>query len=114
MTLLAAALNKTRKGRQDVSAFAALIETPANLAVGFKLPANAELVVATTSVLASTTKLLDCGDRSLYASAGAANSKHHIGWMEASVNVKKASGAPGTVSLYIRDGMGVLFKVAQG
>jgi len=105
---------RDRKQRQDVTEFDALVATPANLATGFNLPANAELYVSTSSVVAVNTKLLDCGGRSLYVGPGVAGLKHHIGYYERSENVKKAAAAPGTVSVYIRDGIGKLFKIAEG
>jgi hypothetical protein len=100
-----------QRRRQDVSAFKALISTPGNLTTGFALPGNADCYVSTTSVLAATTKLLDCGTRQLGAKASVANKKNSIGHLERGHTVIKHSGAPGTVSLYIRDGAGRLLKV---
>lgn len=113
MTLLRAALQAVRE-RQDFVAFKAMIETPADLSVGFDMPANAELYVSIDEELEETTHVLDCGQREINARAATANVYHHIGWFERAVNVQKAAGAPGVVSVYVRDGIGGLFKIAEG
>lgn len=100
-----------QRTRQDIKAFKALITTPGSLITGFNLPANADLYVSTTSVLAVTTLLVDSKGRALGAPAGAANKVYHIGWFERGRNVIKHAGAPGTVSLYVRNGLGKLFKI---
>lgn len=100
-----------QRKRQDISAFAALIRTPGVLATGFNLPANAECYIGTSSVLAATTVLLDAGVRALGAPASAANVAHSVGRLSRGVHVAKHSGAPGTVSLYVRNGAGKLFKI---
>lgn len=117
MTILAAALTsarKSRKERQDITAFNALFETPGDLAAGIVLPANVKLYVSTSSVLAATTVLLDVGGVDYGAPAQAANVKYHTGSFEKDVTVAKKAGAPGTVSVYAMDGLGVLRKFGEG
>lgn len=104
---------RERKERQNVSAFSALIDTPGDLATGVVIPAEADVYVSTSSVLASTTHLLDVADREIGAPAAPANEAHHIGRLHRGSVVEKAAGAPGTVSVFVRDGMGSLFKFGQ-
>lgn len=104
-----------RQQRQDFRKFQALIATPGNLATGgVVLPSNADIYVSTSSLLAASTLLVDADARSLGAPAGAAAATHHIGWFERAVKFVKHSGAPGTVHIYIRNGLGHLFLIGQG
>lgn len=106
---------RRQKARRDFSAFAALVDTPGNLVTGVVLPAAADVYVSTTSVLAAATNLLTVAPaRPLGAPAGAAGAKHHAGRLGATAAVSKAAGAPGTVSLYVRDPAGVPRLIAQG
>lgn len=104
---------KKRRERQNLSAFAALIATPGNLVTGVVIPAESDVYVSTSSTLASTTHLLDVGDREIGAPAAVANKAHHVGRLHRGSMVEKAAGAPGTVSVYVRDGTGVLFKFGE-
>ena len=114
--MLAAALDlvRARKERQNFSAFAALMASPANLVTGFYMPANAELYVSSSSVLTSATALITVNARSLGAKTTIANLKRHVGWIEQMKHVVKASGAPGTVRVYVRGPAGALTKIAEG
>lgn len=101
-----------QRERQDFSAFKALIANPGNLATGFKLPARAELYISSSTLLAAATVLITANSRNLGAPAGLpANQKHHVGALDRGVRVAKAVTAPANVSVYIRDGMGYLFKI---
>jgi hypothetical protein len=115
---LANALQEERRARQDNHAFAALTAAPGDLVVGFALPANAEVYVSTSSVLVVTTALINVekpgGTRDLHAPASAAETTHHVGRLERGVNVVKAVGAPGTVSVYMRNALGRLIKIGEG
>jgi hypothetical protein len=104
-----------RSDRQDFKKFAALIKTPGNLVTGVSLPANGQIYVSTSTLLASSpTILVNAGTRALGVSSGPANATHHVGKLSRAVNVVKAAGAPGTVKLYVRNGLGKLFLIAQG
>lgn len=108
-------VRRRQKARRDYSAFAALLDTPGNLVTGVTLPAAAEVYVSTTSALLATTNLLTVAPaRALAAPAQAAGAKHHAGRLGATAAVSKAAGAPGTVSLYVRDPAGVPRLIAQG
>lgn len=106
--------SEARRERQDLSAFAALIATPGDLSTGFVLPANGDLYVACSDALVATTVLVDVGTRELGNAPSAAGRANHIGWFERGVNVVTHLGAPGTISLYIRSGLGVLLKIGEG
>ena len=105
---------RRQNGRRALSEFSALIDTPGNLATGVKLPAPAFIVVSTTSALVANTKLVSIGARDLYVPPQAAGAYRSLGMFQASKTFTKAAGAPGTVSLYVRDGVGALHKIAQG
>lgn len=114
MALLGYALNtyRNRKEREEFAAFAALVASPA--ALPFVLPANATLAVSTSSVLAATDTLIAADGIDYGAPAGAANAKHAIGFFGRNTTIAKAAGAPGTVSVYVRDPAGALRLIAQG
>ena len=109
-----AARYRLRRARQDFDEFSALVVTPGNLVTGVKLPANAVLYVSTTGVLASATALVTVAGGARGAPAGAANRRNNVGLGEAGSTVLKAGGAPGTVSLYVRNPAGKVVKIAQG
>lgn len=114
MLLHALQLARRQRARRDLKQFDALIATPGNLATGVSLPANADLHVSTSSVLATVTLLVDANAAELGVRAGAANRTHPVGWFGRDVVVKKHTGAPGTVSLYVEDAFGGLIKIAEG
>lgn len=114
MLSLAQYLRQRRKLRENLTAMAALIETPADLGDGVQLPAGAELALSYSSVLATATVLIEANDRSIGLQAGAANAKHTIGWFEKGVTLTKAGGVAGVVSVYVRDGFGVARLIAEG
>lgn len=103
-----------RRDRQDFRAFKTLIATPGDLVAGFKLPANGYFYISTTSALGAITPLLVARTHTLSAPIGAANRVQPIGYLEKAWNVVKAGGALGTVSLFVRNGMGKLIKIGQG
>ena len=106
--------HRRRKGREELKTFAALITTPANLVTGFRLPGNADVVISTSSVLAVSTALIVIGTHTLGSPAAAANAKYHVGYFETGKLVSKAGGAPGTVSVFVRDALGKTYLIAQG
>jgi hypothetical protein len=103
-----------RKARQDLSRFDALIASPGNLASGFALPGNGRLHVSTSAALGVADALVEVGDRTLSIRSGAANRVCSIGYFEHGKIAIKASGAPGVVSLYVEDGLGVPILIGQG
>jgi hypothetical protein len=106
-----------RDQRQDFKKFKSLITTPANLVTGFKLPANGQIHISTTSVLAASTVLVTAtGEtvRQLGARSGPAGQTQHVGKLSRATNVVKAGGAPGTVKVYVANGFGHLYLIAQG
>lgn len=117
MTMLAVALfnaRKSRKERQDITAFNALVAAPGDLAAGVVMPANVQLYVACDEALADVTALLTIKGVDYGAPASDAGDLFHVGWIEKDVTVTKKTGAPGTVSIHAMDGIGVLRKVAEG
>lgn len=46
--------------------------------------------------------------------ARVANDPYHIGYMYRATRMVKHAGAPGTVKLFVRRGLGHLFLIAQG
>lgn len=102
-----------RKERQNVSAFKALRAANGSLTTGVRLPAGATLHVSTTAALGASTGLVRAkASRTLGAPAGSANAKHRIGYFEQDVVIDLAPSAVGTVSLYVEDAAGKLFKIA--
>lgn len=105
---------RARRERQDIRKFRALIATPGNLATGVTLPANAQVYVSTTSALAARTVLITVNDVDKYSPIQAAGRRDLLGFVQRGRVVKKKVGAPGTVSVYVQDGLGKLHKIAQG
>lgn len=106
-----------RARRQDFAKFKSLIATPGNLNTAIFLPANGTFSLSITSVLASATILIDVvgpSNRAIGNPAGAANAGNRIGQLEHSSSVKKRLGVSGTVSLYVHNGFGRRFLIAQG
>jgi len=103
-----------RRERQDLSKFRALIATPGDLAAGVTLPANATVYVSTTSALVASTALITVNDADRFSPIQAANRRDLLGLVQRGRVVKKKVGAPGTVSVYVQDGLGKLRKIAQG
>lgn len=107
-----------QRERENFTKFKALIAVPGDLASGVSLPANADIYIASSSALVATTLLVDAvgseGTRNLAAPISSASDPHHVGRLYRATTIKKHTGAPGTVSAYMRDGMGVLFLIAQG
>jgi len=100
--------------RLNFARFKARIAAPGNLATGFALPGNGYFYISTTSVLGANTNLLTVGSRTLAAPAGIANKTQPVGYLTRGRTVTKAGGAPGTVRLFVRNGMGKLIKVGEG
>lgn len=100
--------------RIDFARFKARIAAPGNLATGFVLPGNGYFFISTTSVLAANTGLLTVGARTISAPAGITNKTHPAGYLEKGKTVIKAGGAPGTVRLFVRNGMGKLIRIGEG
>lgn len=107
-----------QRERENFKKFKALIATPGNLVSGVSLPANADVYVSSSSVLAAVTLLVDAigpeGTRNLGVPISVANDPHHIGRLYRATTVKKHTAAPGTVSVYMRNDLGHLFLFAQG
>lgn len=117
MTILMRALQqlRRRKARQDLAEFASLIDAPGNLATGVVLPANAHLRASVAALLAAPTVVIDVsGGREIGLPAGASGKVSRVGYFEASRTITKAAGAPATVSVYVEDGFGTLYKIAEG
>lgn len=107
-----------QRERENFKKFKALIATPGNLTSGVSLPANADIYIASSSALAAVTLLVDAvsseGTRNLGAPISVAGDPHHIGRLYRATTIKKHTAAPGTVSAYMRNGLGHLFLIAQG
>ena len=114
MSLLGYALNaqRHRKERENFAALAALVASPA--ALPFVLPASVTLAVSTSSALGAADTLIDADGIEFGAPAGVANAAHVIGYFGCNTTIAKAAGAPGTVSVYVRDPAGALRLIAQG
>lgn len=102
-----------QKRRQNVLRFAALIANPGNLAAGVVLPANANLFVSSSDVLAAATPLVQVKGAARSA-IGAAGAVRPAGYAERNQTVLKAPGAPGVVTLYVEGNFGKPIKIAQG
>lgn len=102
------------RDRADLAKFGDLIATPGNLVVGVSLPANCTLFASTSSVLAVASVAIDINARTVSLPIGAANAVHKFGGVERGRRITKATGAPGTVSVYIADGFGKPILIAQG
>lgn len=104
-----------RKGRQRESAFAALVATPGDLTAGVALPLAAPLVVASDAELTDVTALLETSRGAvLHAPAGAAAARWPVGTQDAGVTITKHADAVGTVSVYVKAGLGRLLLIAEG
>lgn len=114
MLRLEQANNQRRIERQNFTAFAALIAAPGALGAGVPLPARGDVHVSTSSVLAAVDALVTVNAVDYSAPAGAAGAVHRLGSFRSGATVAKASGAPGTVSVYVRDPAGALHKIAEG
>lgn len=100
-----------------------MIATPGSLATGVVLPAMGDLFVSTSAALVAPQALLEMPavvvngvstQRKPGGKAGAAGTLTHVGRIGATTAIKKTAGAPGTVSLYVRDTAGALHVIAQG
>lgn len=108
--------NKQRE-RQDFDRYRALIATPGDLApgVGITLPANGDLYVSLTSGQLATAVVLSVGDRDIGAPALTAGQRYNVGRFERGATIEQAGSVDsGELSLYVRDGLGTLFKIAEG
>lgn len=116
----AALLYKRRKAREDFTSFAGLIATPGNLATGVALPAGAALYASRSVATLATTKILD-----VKAAGGTLVAEQHLGTVAADAPywvgharedlvLVKAVGLAGTLRVYVRNGIGTLFKIAEG
>lgn len=103
-----------RKDRQDFRKFKALIASPAALGSGLTLPANAQIYIASAVLLAAPTVLVDANGRHLGAPAAAAGAQWHIGKLSRGVVITKSVSAPGVVRIYVRNGLGHRYLIAQG
>lgn len=106
-------LRRKRRERQNVTAFAALIDTPGDLAAGVVFPANGVMYVSCSQELTDTTVLLEIKEVEYGAPALPADEAYNVAFVEKDVTVTKAAGAPGVVSIFIRDGVGALFKIGE-
>lgn len=109
---------QVQRDRENFTKFKTLIAVPGNLVSGVSLPADADIFIASSSLLAVTTLLVDAvsseGTRAMGSPARPAADPYHIGRLYRATNVTKHASAPGTVSVYVRNGMGKLFLIAQG
>jgi hypothetical protein len=104
-----------RVSLKNAQAFAALVAAPGNLATGFQLPAAADLWASSSGIHAVVKPMITANTtRTLSGDVGAANVKHHVGYFERGVTVKKAAGAVGTISLYFKDWHGDFHLFGQG
>lgn len=112
-----------RKERENFGHFAGLISAPGDLVAGVTLPAACDAYLATDAILAAPTALVELRarvvnststQRKLGGRAGAAGTRTHVGTLEGGLQVKKTAGAPGLLSLYVRDPAGVTHKIAGG
>ncbi len=104
-----------QRERQNFVRYKSLIATPGNLGTGVTLPADGYFYLSYSAVLASATVLVTANTtRDIGAPAEAANTQSPIGKLSRGVVVKKKTGVVGTVKLYVRDGLGRRFLIAQG
>lgn len=104
---------RSRRRRRDLDAFEPLIATPSAFPV--TIPANAEVFASYSLAFAVTTHIVTInGDREMHASARAANVPVSLGSLTRAHVVTKNAALGGTVRLYVRDGIGKMFKIAEG
>ena len=108
--------SKERRGRaQEVSAFKALVATPASLGscgvgaslTAFRLPANATLGISLNAITTNAHISTTCSNGKTLASQGGASGLFQkLGWYERSrtITINRLSGCPaGTLTLYVLD-----------
>lgn len=105
---------RKRKLAQDLSKFLGLVGAPGDLAAGIVLPANATLYAMSDAVLATPAAVVTINNKPYFLGAGLANVTHLLQYAECSATVKKAAGAPGTITLFVEAGLGKLVRIAQG
>lgn len=116
----AALLHKRRQAREEFRFFAGLIAAPGNLVAGVPMPAGAMLYAARSTALVATTKVLTVNatggalvlERFLPVSA--AETPRALGYAREDLVLFKAAGLTGTLRVYVRNGVGKLFKIAEG
>lgn len=106
---------RTKQERMNFDRFESLIAAPGNLVTGITLPAGAKLYVSSTSALAAVTPMISANATDVNVPATATvGLQQSVGYHSKDRLIKKAVGAVGTVSLYVQNGLGTLFKIAQG
>ncbi len=116
----AALLVKRRQLREDLSAFRSLIAAPGDLTAGVPMPAGAMLYGARSTALLATTKVLTVrapGGTLIteqHLPVSAAETPRWLGYVREDLVLFKATGLTGTLRVYVRNGVGKLFKIAEG
>lgn len=100
-------VRKNRRLRQNLSAFGAVIKTPATGIL--TLPASAHLYVRSAVATGATTEALSVGDRTLSAPPLRAGQVFELGWFERGSQVEVLNG----LELLITAGLGRYVVVAQ-
>lgn len=104
-----------KRERQNFDLFRALIAAPGDLSAGVVLPANADLYVSLAGgAVAQTHVATDAYGRDYYVPVLAAAETFHIGRFLRGNTLEAAAGiSAGQLSLYIRDGVGKLYKIGE-
>lgn len=114
-----------RRAAQDLSAYKALVASPADLGSaaaeaaldGFTLLANAEVAVSIDAATDPGDITVAVDDRSLGIAGGGAGQLFRLGWLERGKELtinRGVSGPAGTVELHVLDEWGRKRTVASG
>lgn len=106
--------NRRRREETNFARFKALVAAPGNLATGVTLPAGVKLYASSSSALAAISPMITANSITTSAPVSQAGEARPMGYFQRDTVVIKAAGAVGTISLYVQDGVGKLYKIAQG